>query len=135
MTIEMFKAYWQKVSPDLLSLSFPGTKAGDEASYTEWSDEGGNKCYGMREPDGAKHGIVRTIYVDGDWIREATYCEDKPHGLSFVWRKYLVAFEAAIYDHGQAKAGICWKDDWSEYHSSGNKELILENDGLNIFKP
>ena len=41
MTIEMFKAYWQKVSPD---LEFPWTQAGDEAPYAEWMDKYGDKC-------------------------------------------------------------------------------------------
>ena len=38
MTIEIFKAFWQKVSPD---LSFPGMQAGDDASYAEWMDTEG----------------------------------------------------------------------------------------------
>ena len=131
MTIEMFKTFWQKVSPD---LEFPWTQAGDEASYAEWMD-GNTKYQGMRKPDGGqKHGIVRTIDRDGD-INEATWYEDKLHGLSFWWINYTNAFYASIYYHGNLKAYIEWKDDWSEYHSSGNKELILENNGLSIFKP
>ena len=91
----------------------------------------------MRKPgDGQKHGIVRTISNDGDWISEETYCEDKRHGLYFVWfNGNYRAFSAAIWDHGKQKAFIIWKDDWSEDISFGNKELILMNNGLNIFKP
>ena len=33
LTVENFLAFWQKLRPD---LSFPGTKAGEEASYVEW---------------------------------------------------------------------------------------------------
>ena len=59
MTIEIFKAFWQRVSPD---LEFPLTQAGDEASHAAWTDEYGSECQGMRKPgDGQKHGIVRTI--------------------------------------------------------------------------
>ena len=88
----------------------------------------------MRKPDGGqKHGIVRTI-SDGGWIREATYCEDKLHGLVFTWWGNFIAFDAAIYDHGQLKSCIIWKDDCSEYDSK-NKEMILENNGLSLFKP
>ena len=97
MTIEIFTAYWQKVSAD---LAFPLTQAGDEASYAEWEDENGWKIQGMRKPDG----IVRTIRPDG-WIREATYYEDKPHGLCFSWYDHpTVAFIATIFDHGKQKA-------------------------------
>ena len=42
------------------------------------------KYYGTRKPGGAKHGVVRTI-VSGNWIQEATWYEDKQHGLSFYW--------------------------------------------------
>ena len=87
----------------------------------------------MREPGGAKHGIVRTI-KPGHWIQEATYFEDKPHGLSFAWWDDNT-FEAYIYDHGEEKACIRWNDDWSVWYMRGNKELILMNNGLNIFKP
>ena len=80
MTIKIFKAFWQKVSPD---LEFPWTQAGDQASYTEWEDSDGGKCYGTRKL-GLKHGIVRTIWGD-DCISEATYYEDEEHGLSFTW--------------------------------------------------
>ena len=79
MTVEIFKFFWQKVSPD---LAFPGMQAGDDASYAEWEDVYG-KNFGMRNAAGEKHGIVRTIGKYGSWIREATYYEDKPHGLSF----------------------------------------------------
>ena len=133
MIIEIFKAFWQKVSPD---LEFPLTQAGDAASYAEWEDSY-CKYQGTRKPDGGqKHGIVRTIFNDGS-IAEATYCEDMPHGLSFTWLNDInfFAFDASIWDHGERKARICWNDDWSEAHSEGNKELILENNGLSIFKP
>ena len=108
MTFEIFFAFWQKVGPD---LEFPGTQAGDDASYVEWTDEyNGCKFQGMRKPDGGqKHGIVRTISNDGDFIEEATYYQDKLHGLCFAWLdRPTVAFEAEIYDHGQVKAGIWW---------------------------
>ena len=82
MTFEIFFAFWQKASPD---LEFPGTQAGEDASYSEWTDGAGDKCYGMRKPGGGqKHGIVRTIRP-GNFIEESTYYEDKPHGLSFFW--------------------------------------------------
>ena len=110
-------------------------EAGDEASYNEWEDENGNKCQGARKLDGARHGIVRKIDSDGGWIEEATWYEDKLHGLSFTWLNgNYIAFEARIYDHGKQKARIIWKSDWSEYDSR-NKELILMNNGLSIFKP
>ena len=128
MTIEIFKAFWQKVSPH---LEFPLTQAGDEASHVEWEDNG-DMYQGMRKLGGARHGIVRTINPGGS-IREATYCNDEMHGLSFFWGDYT-AFTAAIYDHGQLKASIIWKDDWSEIDSD-NKEMILENNVLCIFKP
>ena len=137
MTIEMFKAFWQRVSPD---LEFPGTQAGEEASHAEWEgkDSDGDDCkfQGMRKPDGGqKHGIVRTIDSDYGWIYEETYCDDKEHGLSFSWwNDDGYAFEAAIYDHGEYKARISWESDWSEA-GSNNKEMILENNGLSIFKP
>ena len=131
MTVEIFKFFWQKVSPD---LAFPGMQAGDDASYAEWEDEDGYKCQGMRKPGGAKHGIVRTIF--GGCIEEGTFHEDKRHGLCFWWTfdGYL-AFVARIYDHGEKKAHIWWKSDWSERYSSGDKEMILENNGLSLFKP
>ena len=139
MTIEMFKAYWQSVSPD---LEFPLTQAGDEASCAEWEgkDRFGNNCkfQGMRKAGGdRKHGIVRAISNDGRFIQEATYYENEMHGLSFVWRftNGPIAFRAEIYNHGEEEAYITWYDDWSEYYSSGDKELILENNGLSIFKP
>ena len=53
----------------------------------------------MRKVGGAKHGIVRTIYNWG--IREATFYEDEPHGLSFTWYSYNTAYSATIYDHGK----------------------------------
>ena len=84
MTIQIFLSFWQKVG---LDLEFPEMQAGDAASYTEWEDEYGYKCQGMRKPDGGqKHGIVRTI---GSWgIVEATFFEDKRHGLYFFWGNY-----------------------------------------------
>ena len=101
MTIEIFKAFWQRVSPD---LEFPLTQAGDEASHAAWTDEYGNEFQGMRKPGGdQKHGIVRTIDSDGDFIQEATYCNDEMHGLCFRWGDDInyYAFEAYIFDHGQ----------------------------------
>ena len=133
VTIEIFKAYWQNVSPHLL---FPGTKAGDDATYYEWEEKKYGdtwKHYGTRNVYFAKHGIVRIIskYY---WINEATYFEDKPHGLWFAWNNNKhPAFEAGIYDHGEEKARIWWNSDWSEGYSD-NKELILSN-GINLFKP
>ena len=130
MTFEIFLAFWQKVSAH---LEFPGTQAGEDASYSEWT-EGNHKFYGMRKVGGGqKHGIVRTIR-DGS-ITEATYYEDKQHGLIFVWYDHpSVAFQATIYDHGNLKACIMWREDWSVYDSMGDKELILGNNGLSIFK-
>ena len=132
MTVERFTAFWRKVSPD---LSFPGTKAGEEPTYNEWADGNGNKFQGMREPGGAKHGIVRTIDSVCD-INEATFYEGKKHGLCLTWwdDRYPIAFMARIFDHGERKAFINWRADWSVI-TSDNKELILENNGLNIFKP
>ena len=65
MTFEIFKVFWQKVSPALHSLTmFPG-----EASYNEWED-GNYKYQGMRKPGGdQKHGIVRKIMKKGGWIK------------------------------------------------------------------
>ena len=60
MTFEIFLSFWQKVSPDLTIESF-WHEAGEEASYSEWTEDNGYKCYGMRNADGQKHGIVRTI--------------------------------------------------------------------------
>ena len=102
MTIEIFKAFWQKVSPD---LEFPGMQAGEEASYVEWQDSDGDKFQGMRKAGAAKHGIVRSISKYGS-IREATWYEDKLHGLSFWWPNdyHPIAFIARIYDHGEEKA-------------------------------
>ena len=82
MTVEMFKAYWQNVSPD---LPFPGSQAGDAASYTEWTDKYGSKCQGMRNAAGQKHGIVRIICKYGSTIEEVTWYENKRHGLYFRW--------------------------------------------------
>ena len=132
MTIQIFLSFWQKVG---LDLEFPEMQAGDAASYTEWKDKSGYKCQGMRKPGGGqKHGIVRTI--GDDFIREETYYQDELHGLTFYWfDDNYTAFEAIIFDHGEMKAKIYWKDDWSEYGSDGDKELILENNGLSIFKP
>ena len=101
LTIEMFKTFWQKVSPD---LEFPWTQAGDEASYAEWTAKMyGRDCkfQGARKPGAAKHGIVRNI--GRSFIREATFYEDKLHGLSFYWGKdgYTTAFVAIIYNHDE----------------------------------
>ena len=110
-------------------------EAGDEASYNEWEDVNG-KNYGTRKPGDAKHGIIRTIDSKYGWIREATYCENKPHGLWFYWSNNpTIAFVAVIYNHGEQKAWIQWRDDWKEKYLWGNKEMILENNGLSIFKP
>ena len=128
MTIQIFLSFWQKVGPPLTFM------AGDEASYNEWED-GNCKYQGMRKAGAAKHGIVRTIYGD-DCIEEATWYEDKRHGLCFDWPNHnFFAFQAIIHDHGEFKACIYWNDDWSEEYSEGDKELILENNGLSIFKP
>ena len=131
MTIEMFKAFWQRVGPH---LPFPGTQAGDDASYAEWT-EGSWKYQGTRNAAGQKHGVVRTI-PNGGFIIESTYTEDKLHGLCFTWwnNNHGDAFDAYIYDHGEKKAYINWRDGWSE-HRSKNKEMILENNGLSLFKP
>ena len=134
MTIEIFLSFWQEVGAD---LEFPGTQAGEDASYVEWQDVYG-KNYGMRKPGGdQKHGIVRAISNDGRFIQEDTYYDDEPHGLCFTWTRgyHSIAFGAAIYDHGEIIASVTWFDDWSEYTSTGNKELILMNNGLSIFKP
>ena len=131
ITIEIFKAFWQKVSPDLT------IEAGEEASYNEWQDEYGDKHQGTRKADAARHGVVRSIIPDKyGFIQEATFYENKQHGLSFTWTNHPdTAFTAEIYDHGELKASIWWTDDWSEDYSYGDKELILENNGLSIFKP
>ena len=131
LTVGIFFAFWQKVSPD---LAFPVKQAGDDASYTEWT-EGRKKCYGMRKVGGAKYGIFRTIWSNGT-IHEATYSpyyENKLHGLSFTWNCYTNAFLASIYDHGEEKERIIWSDDWSEL-SKYNNEIILEK-ALSLFKP
>ena len=83
LTFDIFKAFWQEVSPH---LHFPGTKAGDDVTCTEWT-EGIRTYQGMRKADGAKHGVIRSVYnnsYNGN-IREATYFEDKRHGLTFTW--------------------------------------------------
>ena len=134
MSFETFLTFWKKVSPD---LNLPGSQAGDDISYAEWTESIYCKYQGMQKPGGAKHGIVREI--GGHWITEATYFEDKRHGLSFTWLDFgdhdEVAFEAHIYNHGEKVAYIKWAEDWSEISSSGNKELILQNGGLSLFKP
>ena len=90
----------------------------------------------MRKPGGARHGIVRIIDSKYDFITEATYYENKPHGLSFTWDNDPdIAFVATIYDQGEFKARIMWKDDWEEYGSSVGRGMILENNGLSLFKP
>jgi hypothetical protein len=77
-------------------------QAGDDASWNEWTDKNGHKCEGMRKAGAAKHGIVRTIDSDGDFIQEATYFEDKLHGLCFFWDNHPdCAFEAFIYNYGE----------------------------------
>ena len=88
----------------------------------------------MRKADGAKHGVIRSVDNIG-FIFEQTYFEDKKHGLSFIWwnDSYSTAFRAVIWDHGKIKASIDWNKDWSELYSD-NKELILKNDGLSLFK-
>ena len=68
MSVDIFFAFWQKVTPE---LEFPGTQAGDEVSYAEWT-KGRYKYQGTRNAGGQKHGIVRTI-EPGDWIEEVTY--------------------------------------------------------------
>ena len=116
----------------------PGMQAGDEASYAEWEDvpDYCSKYQGTRNAAGARHGVVREIDGYGNCIREQTFYEDKKHGLSFVWDSgYGPAFTARIFDHGEEKAGISWNDDWSEWESYGNTELILQNNGLSLFKP
>ena len=131
LTVEIFNAFWKKVSPD---LPMPGPKAGDEASYCEWTDTDGVKYQGMRNAAGLKSGIVREVSEYGR-IVEATYFEDKSHGLTFKWynNDFSAAFQAKIYVHGDLEAYIAWRDDWSEYGFE-NKELILGSNGLNIFK-
>ena len=130
MTVEIFKAYWQKVSPH---LHFPGTKAGNDATCTEWA-RGDFKFFGMRNAAGLKSGIVRTVSKYS--IEEGTFFEDKLHGLSFVWFTYdNPAFKARIFKHGDCEAFIAWKQDGSMFCSNGNKEFILNNDGLSLFKP
>ena len=120
-------------------MPMPGTEAGDEAPYVEWEakDADGNVCkyFGMRNAAGLKSGIVRTIDCVGT-IEEATFFEDKRHGLSFWWtnNSYSNAFEANIFEHGEQKAHISWKSDWSECRSR-DKELILKNGGLSLLKP
>ena len=80
MTIQIFKAFWQKVSSHLT------IEYGDEASGDEWQDEDGNKKQGMRKANTAKHGIVRTIC--GSCIEEATYCENFNQNLvQEQWRQ------------------------------------------------
>ena len=102
LTVDIFFAFWQKVSPD---LAFPVKQAGDEASYNKWT-EGSMKYYGTRKL-GQKHGIVRTIAAD--FITEATWYENKRHGLAFTWfNDNLFAFMAKIFDHGEFKAEILW---------------------------
>ena len=82
LTFDIFKAFWQKVSPH---LPMPGS---DEASYLEWEvkDKWGRKSkfFGMRNAAGLKSGIVRTVDSRG-CIREETFFEDKKHGLCFWW--------------------------------------------------
>ena len=135
LTFDVFKAFWQEVSPD---LHFPGTIAGDDATYSEWEgEEYGVACkfQGMRNAAGKKSGIVRSVSEYGT-IQELTYFEDKLHGLAFGWNKnnYGYAFNVRILKHGEFEAHIRLRDDWSEY-SSKNKEYILKNDGLSLFKP
>ena len=86
LTFDIFKAFWQNVNPH---LQFPGTKAGDDATCTEWEEEDEeysgdeevtSKCQGMRNAAGLKNGVIRTVFpgddVDGQLISEATWCED-----------------------------------------------------------
>ena len=131
-------------------MHFPGTKAGDDATYTEWEgqDWAGRPCkfFGMRNAAGKKSGIVRSVLSNGR-IYEATYFEGIQHGLCFVWWDYGSApFEAAIFEHGEEKALIMWKKDWSEVGSLNKEYFLINNrtnvfcysigdDGLNLFKP
>ena len=103
LTVEILNVYWEKISA---ALPMPGTMAGDGASYSEFKDKYGNKCFGTRRADGAKHGVIRS--VDSSWIYEQTYFEDKKHGLSFGWYKNDIcgAFVARIFEHGEQKACI-----------------------------
>ena len=132
LTFDIFKAFWQDVSPD---LHFPGTIVGDDATYTEWK-KGSYTYQGMRKAGGAKHGVIREVrsrLINS--IYETTYFEDKKHGLSFGWyNDYDYAFVAQIFEHGKEKARIRWRDDWLMGRPK-NKELILKNDGLSLFKP
>ena len=140
LTEEIFATFFQKGSADLpLEAQFEllnlGTEASDAVSYAEWEDEEcHSKHYGTRKLNGARHGIVRNIYAYTHDIEEATYYEDKLHGLSFNWNCNGPAFIAVIYDKDEVKASISWTSDWSE-EASFNKEMILENDGLSLFKP
>ena len=131
LTSETYHAFWKRVTAH---LPMPGTEAGDEASYSEWKE--GNETYqGMRNAAGLKSGIVRKIDSYGN-INESTYLKDKLHGLCFWWYNHpTVAFTTYIFEHGEQKAWIEWKSDWSEYRSFGNKELILKNGGLSLLKP
>ena len=36
-----------------------------ETAYSEWTNVKGNKCYGMRNADGKKNGIVREFRTNG----------------------------------------------------------------------
>ena len=124
VTVEILNSYWEKVSA---ALPMPGTMAGDGASYGEWV-EGNYKYFGMRRADGAKHGVIRCVTSTG-WILEQTCFEDKKPGLCFVWycdSMITTAFQAIIFEHGEQKAYINWKSDWSEHYSSGNKALLTD---------
>ena len=122
LTVEIFNIFWKKISPD---LAMPGTMAGDVASCVEWKGKNnwGDDCkyFGTRKADGAKHGVIRS--VSEYCINEATYFEDKKHGLSFVWWTDNT-LSGYIYEHGKEKAFINWNKNWSEKNSKGNKELL-----------
>ena len=103
MTVEMFKAFWQNVSPE---LSFPGTKAGDDVSYGFWEDDDmmGSRWMYQGTRKAVRHGIVRQMVSSTcAWITEATYYDNKEHGLSFSWNDNSSddSFSAFIFDHGK----------------------------------
>ena len=116
LTVDIFNAYWLKVSAH---LSMPGSMAGDGASYCDWDgrvDGIACKHFGTRRADGAKHGVIRSVTSKSGNIEEATWYENKRHGLSFFWGEFInyTAFVAKIFEHGKQKAHIWWNKDWSE---------------------
>ena len=66
---------------------------------------------------------MRKVYGKYNQVEEATWYEDKRHGLAFGWGSGL-PFTVTIYNHGKNKAWIKWHDDWSMFISDGDKELI-----------